>query len=43
MLQAEEAGENKESEEQRVEQGGGGVFWWLWDVFVGTSSEVKKT
>ncbi|KAK2826777.1 hypothetical protein Q5P01_020991 [Channa striata] len=39
VLQAEEAGENKGSEEQRVEEGGGGILWWLWDVFLGTSPQ----
>ncbi|XP_042357130.1 nesprin-2-like isoform X2 [Plectropomus leopardus] len=39
VLQAEEATEKTESQEQRVEEGGGGVLWWLWDAFLGASPE----
>ncbi|XP_023277933.1 uncharacterized protein LOC111666721 isoform X1 [Seriola lalandi dorsalis] len=42
VLQAEEATEKKDSEQHRVEEGGGGVLWWLWDAFLGASPEVKK-
>lgn len=41
VLQAEEATENKEIGEQRGEEGGRGVLWWLWDTFLGASPEVK--
>ncbi|KAG7233816.1 hypothetical protein INR49_006550 [Caranx melampygus] len=39
VLRAEEAAETKDSEQLRVEEGGGGVFWWLWDAFLGASPE----
>nr|XP_033497697.1 uncharacterized protein LOC117266566 isoform X2 [Epinephelus lanceolatus] len=39
VLQAEEATEKTESQEQTVEEGGGGVLWWLWDAFLGASPE----
>lgn len=43
VLQAEEAIEKKgRSEEQRVEEGGRGVLWWLWDTFLAASPEVTK-
>ncbi|XP_010767930.1 nesprin-2-like, partial [Notothenia coriiceps] len=43
VLQAEEARESKESEEQRVAEGGGGVLWWLWDAFLGAPPEAQET
>ncbi|KAI3367261.1 hypothetical protein L3Q82_008148 [Scortum barcoo] len=41
VLRPEGAGDKKGSEEQRVEEGGGGVLWWLWDAFLGVSPETE--
>ncbi|XP_068608267.1 nesprin-2-like [Brachionichthys hirsutus] len=39
VLQAEGGAQAKGSEEQRVDEGGGGVVWWLWDAFMGAFPE----
>lgn len=43
MLRAQEARQNSGSEQQRVDPGGGGLMWWLWDTFLSISPEVTRT